>query len=142
MASSSSLRGCGPPSIEVWSRHDFDSFRVFVWSTRRHRYETAYIERNVKGFLPVIAGPVPAPSEQTPGFSIVVEKKDGLRYRRNFALLENRVRFSGEERIETTPGKTEPVPDPTLVASEKLVTQAQDSLYGSLKERIRRLFGR
>jgi len=30
--------------------YEFDSFRVFVWSMRRHRYETAYIERNVRGY--------------------------------------------------------------------------------------------
>ena len=34
--------------------YDFDSFRVFVWSLRRHRYETAYIERNLKGYSPVL----------------------------------------------------------------------------------------
>ncbi len=33
---------------------DFDSFRVFVWSLRRHRYETAYIERNLKGYAPIL----------------------------------------------------------------------------------------
>ena len=33
--------------------YDFDSFRVFVWSLRHHRYETAYIERNVVGHYPV-----------------------------------------------------------------------------------------
>ena len=38
------------------SRYDFDSFRVFIWSLRHHRYETAYIERNLIGFEPVIAG--------------------------------------------------------------------------------------
>ena len=34
--------------------YDFDSFRVFVWSQRRHHYETAYIERNLKGYAPVL----------------------------------------------------------------------------------------
>ena len=33
--------------------YEFDSFRVFVWSLRHHRYETAYIERNVVGHYPV-----------------------------------------------------------------------------------------
>ena len=41
--------------------HDFDSFRVFVWSLRRHRYETAHIERNLNGFFPVLTHPVAAP---------------------------------------------------------------------------------
>src|SRR5262249_760540 len=34
--------------------YDFDSIRVFIWNLRRRRYETAYIERNVKGFAPVL----------------------------------------------------------------------------------------
>jgi SH3-like domain-containing protein len=34
--------------------YDFDSFRVFVLSLRRHRYETQYIERNLKGYAPVL----------------------------------------------------------------------------------------
>ena len=29
--------------------YEFDSFRVFVWSVKRHRYETAYIDRNIRG---------------------------------------------------------------------------------------------
>ena len=41
--------------------YDFDSFRVFVWSLRRHRYETAHIERNLKGFFPLLTHPVAAP---------------------------------------------------------------------------------
>ena len=71
----------------------------------------------------------------------VVEKKDGYRYRRHFAFVENRVRLSGEERIET-PGQTAPEPSPTLLASEKVTPPAQDSFYGSLKQRIWRLLGR
>ena len=32
---------------------DFNAIRVFTWNVRRHRYETAYRERNLNGFLPV-----------------------------------------------------------------------------------------
>src|SRR5579859_982871 len=79
--------------------YDFDSFRVFVWSLRHHRYETGHIERNLKGFFPVLTHPVALPKAKSgatkvPGFSIIIEKKDGLRYRRSYAFVENRVRLS------------------------------------------------
>jgi hypothetical protein len=32
---------------------DFTMLRVFTWSTQRHRYETAYIEGNLCGMLPI-----------------------------------------------------------------------------------------
>lgn len=35
---------------------DFNQIRVFTWNVRRHRYETAYRERNLEGFLPVTLG--------------------------------------------------------------------------------------
>src|SRR5205823_7364911 len=65
---------------------DFDSFRVFTWSIRRHRYETAHIERNLKGYSPVLlkdAGDT-ARGVSSPGFSSCTEKKHGQRMRREF----------------------------------------------------------
>lgn len=35
---------------------DFNQVRVFTWNLRKHRYETAYRERNLEGFLPVTLG--------------------------------------------------------------------------------------
>ncbi len=32
---------------------DYTQARVFTWNLRRHRYETAYRERNLNGVLPV-----------------------------------------------------------------------------------------
>jgi SH3-like domain-containing protein len=70
---------------------EFDSFRVFVWSTRRHRYETAYIERNVTGFYPVELADVPGSQEK--GFALVMQDKDGSLYKRLYGFSGYRVRM-------------------------------------------------
>jgi len=87
--------------------YDFDSFRVFVWSLRRHRYETQYIERNLKGYGPVLLEPVELPAAKGKavegrhaGFSLCVEKKDGLRYRRAYALVNTSIRFAADRACE------------------------------------------
>jgi len=36
--------------------YDYDQARVFTWNVRRHRYETAYRERELDGVLPVTLG--------------------------------------------------------------------------------------
>lgn len=37
-------------------QYDFNQARVFTWNVRRHRYETAYRERELNGVLPVTLG--------------------------------------------------------------------------------------
>ncbi len=85
--------------------YQFDSFRVFVWSLRRHRYETAYIERNLKGYFPGTVEP-----GAVPRFSLVVEDKDGTRLRKTYTFQGFHVRLVAK-------APAEPVPDPPGVSA-------------------------
>jgi SH3-like domain-containing protein len=38
--------------------YDFNQVRVFTWNKAKHRYETAYRESNIEGFLPFVTGTV------------------------------------------------------------------------------------
>jgi hypothetical protein len=125
--------------------YSFDSFRVFVWSLRRHRYETAYIERNLQGYDPVLlkrvvyASGAPtktAAAQQTyPGFSICREKADG-RYRREYALLGNIVRAAGEDPCEAPQAPEQPrTPPPLQVAASP--SGGQQSFAQRFKRRLR-----
>ena len=86
--------------------YEFDSFRYFIWNVRHHRYETAHVESNLKGFYPVQVHPVQAAAGNKtatyPGFSLIVEE-NGVRYRKTYAYQIYLVHLVAKEKIETPP---------------------------------------
>jgi hypothetical protein len=61
--------------------YQFDSFRVFTYVVRRHRYETSYIERDVEGYYPV-----EATGGRSPRFSLILRGDDGNLYRKTYVM--------------------------------------------------------
>jgi SH3-like domain-containing protein len=59
--------------------YDFDQVRVFTWNVKKHRYETAYRQRNVQGYLPVVVSQSKgAQGQSVPGFAITVGTSDAV----------------------------------------------------------------
>jgi hypothetical protein len=55
--------------------YDFDQVRVYTWNVKKHRYETAYRDRNLAGYLPVTVTEEDA-KDQAPTFSYRVATGD------------------------------------------------------------------
>lgn len=81
--------------------YQFDSFRVFIWSMRRHRYETAYIERNVTGYFPVEVKTVDVTegreTRRAPGFTLLLLDKDGNLVKKTYGFQGYRVRLLNKD---------------------------------------------
>ena len=124
---------------------DFQSFRVFIWSVRRHRYETSYIERNLEGYLPLLLETVEYGGVKYPGFSVCVAKEDG-RHRRSYALLSNVIRYAGDRPCEPPPALYEVAQNQQTSPAAAAAPQAEEpaapkeSFVERMKNRVKGIF--
>jgi SH3-like domain-containing protein len=66
---------------------DYNQARVFTWNLKRHRYETAYRERNLNGMLPVTVSQENFEKEGTlPVFVLRVNDESGNTQERKYKL--------------------------------------------------------
>jgi hypothetical protein len=114
--------------------YEFDSFRVFVWSLKHHRYETAYIERNIVGYYPVQV----SRTESSPSFSVVLEGVDGMRYRKTYSFDSFRIRMVAKE-LYTQDSEVDAA-KPEAGTSAPGQTEVKRSWYARLRDRVHRLW--
>lgn len=106
---------------------EFDGLRLFTWSTRRHRYETSYRERNLRGYYPTVVDV----SKAQPEFQIIVEDAEGKIWQRSYLFNGSRVQFLGKKPYE-------PTPDMPQVSTKAAAAAPKDA---SLWERLKKLIG-
>lgn len=117
--------------------YEFDSFRFFIWSKRHHRYETAYIQRNVTGHYPVIVNN----AGETPTFTLILEDDDGKLARKTYTYNGYRVILRDTEPYDAPPAN-ESQSQPSLAVASAQPEQKAQGWFESMKSRVTKLFRR
>ena len=113
--------------------YEFDSFRVFVWSRKHNRYETAYIERKLVGHFPVEVDN----SGAVPRFSLILEADGGQLLRKTYTFEGYRVRMVDKQPYQA---QRKPEPPRQGLTAPPQPTPETRSWYARMKDRVKRLF--
>ncbi len=124
--------------------YQFDSFRVFAYSSKRHRIESVLWEKQLRGFYPLTLEQVKSPEKNSTamvaGFSVVVEDGDGNRWKRTYAFHNMRAKMVGQEPVE----KPFPAPHPShlLYSSLPFVSSPEVHEDKTIVNRVRGFLNR
>lgn len=129
--------------------YDYDAFRVFIWSVRHHRYETAYAERKLVGYYPSSVHPVTVTLNKKPaqatGFSVLAQDDNGKVARYTYWFEPSKVRYMGSEPAQRPALNASGIPIAPEPATAKPNTPApgtapkDESWTQKMKEKITKL---
>ncbi len=71
---------------------DYSHIRVFTWWVKDHRYVTAYVESNLKGYFPTRVKVI----DGVPYFRLRLMDDQGRKYQRVYGLFDTRTRAVGD----------------------------------------------
>lgn len=122
-------------AVSLGEDHDFDGMRIFGWNSKRHRYETTFIQRRLRGFLPVLV--------QGATFSVCLEQEDGARVRKRFSLDGHTVRLIEQVRCGQA-GDTPGSGDAAGAAARIEIHEAGKTagFWDGLKKRVQSFVGK
>jgi hypothetical protein len=112
--------------------YDFDQVRVFTWNTRKHRYETAYRQRNLQGYLPVTVTTQLFDNQQEPVFSfknstdedLAIDPATGTGHPKQTETESFRLEGALVKKIGPAPPPAPPRPATAAAAPAKKKTRA------------------
>lgn len=118
--------------------YDFDSWRVFIWNTHHHRYETSYRMRDLEGYFPVSVDPA---EEKSLGrtFHIITKDDDEKFRRRTYSFDGSLVHLTGTEDLPGDPSIAPPAEtnvkglDTNKMAAKSRATWFRQQWNGLLK---------
>jgi GW (Gly-Tryp) dipeptide domain len=113
---------------------DFDKFRIFYWNRRRHRYETAYRQRDLVGYFPVEVEPA-QPDRRERFFSLIFGSDAGKYVKKRYVFDGALVRLVSSDPYEPPAGNA--VTKAAPLQMDKIDSDKQQA--GWLKSQLNRL---
>ncbi len=107
---------------------DFDSWRVFIWNSHHHRYETSYRKRDVSGYFPVMVDPADG---KTIGrtFHIITKDDDEKFRKRTYNFDGSLVHLAGTEDLSGDPSTAVTQTKPNGLDTNKMESKAHPNWF-------------